>query len=75
MNIAMFSRIMPAHSIGGMQDHVQTLGAGLAARGHRVQVLTTACRDGIEHERVDGVEIHYLRGTSPAEYSRAYWQR
>ncbi len=75
MNVCMFSRIMPAHSIGGMQDHVQTLGAGLAARGHRVVVITTARADGVEFECVDGVEIHYLKGTTPAEYSRAYWQR
>ena len=65
MNICMFSRIMPAHSLGGMQDHVQTLSAGLVAKGHRVVVLTTACADGLEFEIADGVEIYYLRDTVP----------
>ncbi|MBI3535950.1 MAG: glycosyltransferase family 4 protein [Chloroflexi bacterium] len=74
MNIAMCTRVMPAHSIGGMQDHVQTLSAGLVARGHRVCVITTARADGIETERVDGVEIYYLPGTTPGRYSAAYWR-
>lgn len=73
MNICMFSRIMPAHSKGGMQDHVQSLSAGLVKRGHRVVVITTARADRIEFEQCEGVEIHYLRGSNPGEYSRAWW--
>lgn len=73
MNICMFSRIMPAHSKGGMQDHVQSLSAGLVKRNHRVVVITTARADGVEFETSDGVEIHYLRGSTPGEYSRAWW--
>jgi len=73
MNICMFSRIMPIHSAGGMQDHVQTLSAGLARRGHRVTVITTARADGKEFEIVDGVEIHFLKNTPSGRYSRAFW--
>lgn len=74
LSIAMFSRIMPAHAIGGMQDHVLTLSAGLAARGHRVVVLTSSCRDGVEFENTRGVEIHYLRNTPSGRNSYAYWR-
>ncbi len=73
MNIGMFSRIMPAHAAGGMQDHVQTLSAGLARRGHRVIVLTSARADGKEFEIIQGVEIHFLKGTTAGRYSNAYW--
>ncbi|MBI3914135.1 MAG: glycosyltransferase family 4 protein [Chloroflexi bacterium] len=70
----MFTRVMPAHGIGGMQDHVLALSAGLAARGHRVSVMTTARADGVEHARVDDVEIFYLKATRVGRYSAAFWR-
>jgi glycosyltransferase involved in cell wall biosynthesis len=73
MNICMFSRIMPAHAPGGMQDHVQTLSAALVRRGHRVAVMTSARADDKEFEIVEGVEIHFLRGTTVGRYSKAFW--
>ncbi len=73
MNICMFSRIMPIHSVGGMQDHVQTLSAGLARRGHRVTVITTARADGVEFEIIDGVRVHFLRDTPIGRNTSAYW--
>jgi glycosyltransferase involved in cell wall biosynthesis len=73
MNICMFSRIMPIHSAGGMQDHVQTLSAGLARRGHRVTVITTARADGVEFEIIDGVRVHFLRDAPLGRNTNAYW--
>ncbi len=73
MNVCMFSRIMPAHSPGGMQDHVQTLGAGLTKRGHAVTVITSALPDRKEFEVVDGVQVFYLKGTPPGQNTNAYW--
>lgn len=73
MRIGMFSRIMPAHAAGGMQDHVQTLSAGLVRRGHRVSVITSGRADGKDFEIVDGVEIHFLNGTTIGRYSNAFW--
>ncbi|MBI5305133.1 MAG: glycosyltransferase family 4 protein [Chloroflexi bacterium] len=70
----MFCRIMPAHAIGGMQDHVQTLSVGLAQRGHRVVVLTSSRTDGVAFENVRGVEIHYLPNTPSGRNSYAYWR-
>ncbi len=71
----MFSRIMPAHAPGGMQDHVQTLSAGLVKRGHRVNVITSARADGIEFEMVQGVKVHYVRDTPPGRNTYKYWNR
>ena len=73
MNISMFSRIMPAHSPGGMQDHVQALSAGLARKGHAVSVISSARADGLEFESLEGVEVYYLKGTPPGRNTNAYW--
>ncbi|MCX7840488.1 MAG: glycosyltransferase family 4 protein [Anaerolineae bacterium] len=71
----MFSRIMPVHSAGGMQDHVQTLSAGLVKRGHQVTVITTARADDVEFEIIEGVHVHFLSGTVAGRYSRAFWEK
>ena len=73
MNICMFSRIMPAHAPGGMQDHVQTLSAGLARKGHAVSVITSALPDGKKFDNLDGVKIYFLKGTPPGRNTNAYW--
>lgn len=72
MKICMFSRIMPAHSPGGMQDHVLALSTGLVKRGHAVTVITSGL-EGSDHQPVDGVDIYYLQGTAPGRNSYAYW--
>ena len=64
---------MPAHSPGGMQDHVQTLSAGLARKGHAVSVVTSARVDGLEFQTLEGVKIYYLKGTPPGRNTNAYW--
>lgn len=73
MNICMFSRIMPTHAPGGMQDHVQTLSEGLAKRGHRVVIITTAREDGVEFENIGGADIHFLKGAPVGRNSNSYW--
>ncbi len=73
MNICMFSRIVPAHSPGGMQDHVQTLSVGLARKGHHITIITSALSSGKEFETADGVRIYFLTGTPPGQNTNAYW--
>ena len=73
MKICMFSRIMPTHSPGGMQDHVQALSAGLVRKGHAVTVITSGRSDGMDREVIDGVEIHFIKGTAVGRYSSRYW--
>ena len=36
MNICMFAKGLPIHYTGGMENHVQNLINGLAAKGHEV---------------------------------------
>ncbi len=69
----MFSRILPLHSPGGMQDHVQTLSVGLARRGHHVVVITTARADGKDCDVIEGVEVHFLRDAPSGRNTNAYW--
>ncbi len=73
MNICMFSRILPIHSAGGMQDHVQTLSAGLARRGHQIDVITTAHPDGKVFDIIDGVQIHFLSDAPLGQNTNVYW--
>lgn len=74
MRICMFSRIMPAHSPGGMQDHVQTLSEELTRAGHQVTVITSGRADGKEYDVIGGVQVHFLESTKPGRYSAAYWR-
>lgn len=73
MKICMFSRILPIHSAGGMQDHVQTLSAGLVRRGHQVDVITTAHPSGKSFDVIDGVRAHFLPHAPAERNTNAYW--
>lgn len=64
---------MPAHAPGGMQDHVQSLSAGLARKGHRVVVITTARTDKKEFDIVDEVAVYFLKGTPVERNTGRYW--
>jgi len=71
MKICIFTRRMPAHSLGGMQQHTQMLAEGLVKRGHEVTVITTR-HPQKEYEEVNGVKIHYLKNGKLREYSRSW---
>jgi glycosyltransferase involved in cell wall biosynthesis len=74
MRICIAQRITLAHPIkGGMERHLQLLSSGLAARGHDVQVITTAHPDGLAEEERDGVHFHYLSPYSERRYQPAWW--
>jgi phosphatidyl-myo-inositol dimannoside synthase len=72
MRICIVTIALPVHGIGGMQDHADDLAAGLAAAGHRVEVLTAAHPTGLELEERDGVRIHYL--PAPGLHMDARWR-
>lgn len=74
MKVCMFTRVMPAHLKGGMQDHILMLCKGLSGRGLEVTVITTRHPDGIGFEDIGGVKIHYLGNTSAGEYSNQWWK-
>ena len=72
MHIIVMTRIMPSHSLGGMQKQTMDLCTGFTDAGHDVTVITTARADGIKSELLNGVEIHYLQGCKPGYYSRKW---
>jgi glycosyltransferase involved in cell wall biosynthesis len=69
------ARCLPLHGIGGMQAIAWDVLKGLARRGHRVTVLTTAIsgRTGSSFER-DGVTVVPLPGTVAGRYSASWWR-
>lgn len=56
-----------------MQDHVQTLSTALVKKGHRVTIITSGLTDGGVVRIIDGVETHFLQGTTVGRYSERYW--
>lgn len=69
------TRILPHHSIGGMQAVAWDLARGLAAAGTPVRVLTTSI-PGMPGEFLEGdVPIVALPGTTAGRYSRAWWRK
>jgi len=73
MKICMLIRSMPAHGVGGMEDHAISLSRALIQRGHSVDIITTRHPNGIDHEDIDGVRIHYLEHTWPRRYFGGWW--
>ena len=62
MRILLLAQFYPP-IMGGVERHVQSLGAGLAARGHDVSVATL-WHKGLPEFEMDGpVRIHRIRGT------------
>ena len=72
MHILVVTRIMPSHSLGGMQKQTMDLCSGFVNAGHKVTVITTSRLDGLESEEAEGVEILYLKGCKPGYYSRKW---
>ncbi len=68
-------RITLAHGVaGGMERHHDTLARGLAGRGHRVTVVTTAHPDGRLRHEDGGVETLYVPRTTWRRYQRHWWE-
>ena len=74
MNLCVLAKSTPVHRMGGMEIYGDLLSRGLAARGHRVVVITTRHPEGLLAEDKDGVETHYLPGAPAARYTRAWWR-
>lgn len=74
-HILMCTRVLPHHSIGGMQAVAWDLARGFTQRGLRVSVLTTEIPGRPATFSDAGVEIHSLPGTSSRRYGHSWWQR
>ena len=72
MHILVMTRIVPSHSLGGMQKQTMDLCSGFVESGHQVTLLTTGRKDGVEQEDYNGVNIIFLSGSKPGYYSRKW---
>lgn len=75
MKICIVSRVTAHHSRGGMQEDIQTLATGLAARAHRVVVITTRHPSGVREMEAGGVAYHFLGETIPESYGGGFFRR
>ncbi|MBI3738440.1 MAG: glycosyltransferase family 4 protein, partial [Chloroflexi bacterium] len=62
MKILLLTQFYPP-IMGGIERHVQALGAGLAARGHSVSIATLWHKGLAEFEMDGAVRVHRIRGT------------
>lgn len=62
MRILLLAQFYPP-IMGGVERHVQSLGAGLVARGHDVSVATLWHKGLAEFEMDGAVRVHRIRGT------------
>ncbi|HSG27675.1 MAG TPA: glycosyltransferase family 4 protein [Candidatus Krumholzibacterium sp.] len=62
-----------------MESVAWDVASGLAGRGHRVRVVTTALPDGggcdFPPAEPDGLDIVCLPGTAPGRYSLSWWRK
>lgn len=76
MKICAFSRVLPLHGRGGMQDHVFDLASGLANRGHSVILVST--QDPKDPGRLvvkqinENFKIYHLPWTKAGGHSRSW---
>jgi len=76
MKICVFSRSIPVHSSGGMENHCWTVCLGFSKKGHNVKLITTGHPQGKEYEKINSnFEIFYLEGTRPGKYSKKWWKK
>lgn len=75
MRLAIAQRLTMAHGIrGGMETQAQSLAAGLVARGHRLEVLTTPHPDGREDGIEETVPVRYLAPGTYRGYQQRWWE-
>lgn len=74
MNIVAAQRITLAHHIkGGMEVQADTLYRGLAARGHSVEVITTAHPTSLREVEDGRIRTHHLPRSDPRRYTAGWW--
>jgi glycosyltransferase involved in cell wall biosynthesis len=72
VRICVVSLACRVHGIGGVQDHTTELSRALAARGHEVEVLSSAHPEGVAGERWEGVRWLYAE-TPPSWFGHPAW--
>ena len=73
-HLVMVTRVLPHHSIGGMQAVAWDLATEFVRQGVAVTVLTAAIPGRPERFTDSGVQIRALRGTAWQHYGRQWWR-
>ncbi len=71
--ILFLSRVMPAHGIGGMQQHAENISKFLK-KNFQITVLTTRHPDNKNQENEKNLNIIYLKNTKPGKYYGGWWK-
>lgn len=74
MNIVMFARTLPFHSIGGMQAVAWDLSRALAARGEGVTLVTTRISDAPGEFVSEGIKVVQFQDTTPERCDHRWWK-
>lgn len=74
MHIAILTRVLPHHSIGGMQGVAFDMAREMVRQGVAVTVLTTSIPEHPKHFETHGVKVVALLDTPPGRYSTAWWR-
>ncbi|WP_075185474.1 glycosyltransferase family 4 protein [Teredinibacter haidensis] len=74
MHIVILTRVLPFHSIGGMQVITWDLAKAFASKGIKVSCITTSIPGRPSAFSESGVDVLALKGTKPGAYSRAWWK-
>ena len=72
MHVAMLVRVMPHHSLGGMQLHAEALRQGLTRLGYRVSTITTTSATGPQVTEDRYGRIYYVDSGRPGQYTKAW---
>jgi len=77
LNICIVTRITTHHAFGGMQHYVDLLAQGLAGRGNRVHIITTALPKGNKTEILekDNIITHFVNDTKPGSYRKNFFRK
>ena len=62
------------HVARGAEREVHDVGAGLAGRGHRVDLVTSQPHGLTSRADVDGIRVRYVREVAPQRLQRRGWR-
>ena len=73
MNICLLTKTTLAHSLGGLEVHVETLSRMVPHYGHSLTIIASRHPHGIIYEDRNRCPTYYLPKTPVALYCRSFW--
>lgn len=79
LNICIVSRVTTDHSFGGMEHYIARLANGLAERGNKVHILTTAlpgqASSKTVYKKKGNITTCFIENTRPASYRNGFFRK